>query len=451
MVAGRVLIVGAGPCGLACARELAGLGYEDFEIHESESRSGGLAASIVDAAGFTWDRGGHVVFSHYGEFDRLLDEVMGDDVVQHDRSSYVRIGEAWVPYPFQNNLHHLPPNLAEEAIVGMVEAQQRPGDAGPNDFGSWMMARFGPGICRQFMRPYNEKVWAYPPSSMSDSWIAERVSTVDWRTALHNVVHRNDDLGWGPNNQFSFPVSGGTGEIYRRAAEAIADRISYDSAVSAVDPHRKLVVTDDGIEHPFDHLVWTGALDVLVEALTTAPEPVRTAARDLTYNSVTVVGIGYSAPLTDDRSWLYFPGDETPFYRATNFAKYAAANVPDGRIDKYSSWMTEIASSPHRPLDAEQLGERVDRALRSCRLVDDTADTISVHIDHIERAYPVPTLGRDSALAIVQPWLMEHDVFARGRFGAWRYELGNMDHAVKMGTDIARLLVEGTDEQAWAG
>ncbi len=73
----------------------------------------------------------------------------------------------------------------------------------------------------------------------------------------------------------------------------------------------------------------------------------------------------------------------------------------------------------------------------------------SVHVEHIELAYPVPTLGRDGALAAIQPWLMERKILSRGRFGAWRYELGNMDHAVKMGIDAARLAASGTPEELW--
>ena len=44
---------------------------------------------------------------------------------------------------------------------------------------------------------------------------------------------------------------------------------------------------------------------------------------------------------------------------------------------------------------------------------------------------------------------MDQGIVARGRFGAWRYELGNMDHAVKMGVDAANWLVDGTPEEAW--
>src|SRR4051812_43252215 len=100
----RIVIVGAGPCGLACARELDRLHYPNWILLEAGTAPGGLARSVRDPAGFTWDLGGHVVFSAFGEFDELLHDVMGDDLVHHDRSSYVRFLDRWVPYPFQNNL-----------------------------------------------------------------------------------------------------------------------------------------------------------------------------------------------------------------------------------------------------------------------------------------------------------------------------------------------------------
>ena len=451
MSTGRIVIVGAGPCGLGCARELSALGHDDFRVLEATSAVGGLASSVVDSEGFTWDLGGHVVFSHYGEFDRLLADVMGDDLLHHERSSFVRVGESWVPYPFQNNLHHLPPALAEEALLGLIAA----GTAAPNsdepaaDFASWMTATFGSGIVRQFMRPYNEKVWAYPADVMSAGWIAERVSVVPWQRALAAVVHRHDEPGWGPNNLFAFPATGGTGEIYRRAAVPLAARIQFDSAVEQIDARRHSMVTG-GVEQSYDHLVWTGPLDILVRSIVDAQPDVLAAAEALVHNSVTIVGIGCETPTTDNRSWFYFPEPEVPFYRATNFAKYSPNNVPGGRTDRFSSWMTEIASSSWRPLETDGLVDRVIASLETVGLMETGAPVISRHVHHIPYAYPVPTLGRDDALAVIQPWLMSHDIYARGRFGAWRYELGNMDHSVKMGVDVARLLVAKTAEAAWS-
>jgi protoporphyrinogen oxidase len=441
----HIAIVGAGPCGLACGRELDRLGFPGWSIFERDAWAGGHASSAVDPQGFTWDLGGHVVFSHFGEFDALLDEVMGDDVYEHERSSYVRFGDRWVPYPFQNNLRYLDPETMFECLLGLIEA---PGGSVETDFGTWMEATFGTGITRCFMRPYNAKVWATPAEAMSATWIGERVSVVDYRRALRNVLLQRDDRGWGPNNTFKFPKSGGTGEIYRRLADSLGDRVVFGRELLEIDSERKSLRFGDGMIEEYDAVVSTMPLDRLVSALAHAPGDLVDAAKELRHTGVRVVGVGYERPLTDDKSWLYFPDGETPFYRATNFAKYSPANVPDANVARYSSYLTEsaYAGTP----DRDDLESRVPAALVAAGLAEDGDPISSVHTIDVEYAYPVPTRERDPALRTIQPWLMDRDVYSRGRFGSWRYEMGNMDHAVKMGIDVARLLVEGRPEELWS-
>jgi protoporphyrinogen oxidase len=443
----QIAIIGAGPCGLGAGRELAALGHREWAIFERSRVAGGHAGSVVDPQGFTWDFGGHVVFSHYGEFDRLLDDVMGDDVYHHERSSYIRFDDRWVPYPFQNNLRYLPPEPAYECILGLIEA---PGGDPSMDFALWMESTFGGGITHHFMRPYNFKVWATPPERMSSNWIAERVSVVDHRRALRSMVFEEDDAAWGPNNLFVFPAAGGTAEIYRRLARMLGDRIHYERELVAIDAEAKELRFSDGAEETYDSLISTMPIDKLVRTLVHCPDNVRGAADDLEHNGVFMVGIGYETPLKDDKSWMYFPHDHTPFYRATNFAKYSPANVPDGDTAKYCSYMTEISYSRYKPESVDGLAERVEEGLRISGVVEGSPEVASMHVEDLGYAYPVPTLKRDDALRTIQSWLIKHDIYSRGRFGSWKYEIGNMDHAVKMGVDAARLVVKGTPEELWS-
>lgn len=443
---GRVLIIGAGPCGLACARELERLGHRNWLILEGSAEAGGLARSVVDPAGFTWDLGGHVVFSHFGEFDALLGEAMGDEVERHERSSYIRCGDRWVPYPFQNHLRHLPPPIRDACLRGLAGA----GGVAPGaDFAAWMRGTFGDGITEHFMAPYNLKVWAFPAEEMSAEWIGERVSVIDYERALRNVQEDRDDLAWGPNNTFVFPRGGGTGEIYRRVAAPLSPRVRYEAPVVEVAPERHEVRLATGERLAYDALVSTMPLDQLVGAVAQCPPELSEAASALVHNSVYMVGIGYEAPLLQDSSWMYFPQPELPFYRVTNFAKYAAANVPGGNVSRYCSLMTETAFSAHRPLSRAGLQERVEAGLRAAGVVPGTPAVASMHLERIDYAYPVPTLGRDRALLTIQPWLAQRGILSRGRFGSWCYEIGNMDHAVKMGTDAARRLLTGAPEELW--
>ena len=73
----RHLIIGAGPTGLGAAWRLAQRGIHDWLLLEAGQVPGGLAQSVVDEHGFTWDLGGHVQFSHYEMFDQLMDDLLG--------------------------------------------------------------------------------------------------------------------------------------------------------------------------------------------------------------------------------------------------------------------------------------------------------------------------------------------------------------------------------------
>ena len=78
----RILIIGTGPTGLGAGYRLKELGYRNFLLVDRHPYIGGLAASFTDPKGFTWDIGGHVMFSHYEYYDRLVDGLMGEDYTQ---------------------------------------------------------------------------------------------------------------------------------------------------------------------------------------------------------------------------------------------------------------------------------------------------------------------------------------------------------------------------------
>ena len=68
----RIVILGAGVTGLGAAYRLNELGHRDWAVYEMADKPVGLAQSVVDDQGFTWDIGVHVLFSHFGYFDTLL-------------------------------------------------------------------------------------------------------------------------------------------------------------------------------------------------------------------------------------------------------------------------------------------------------------------------------------------------------------------------------------------
>ena len=155
----KIVIIGAGPTGLGAGYRLKELGYSDFDLYDSLDHAGGLASSYLDPAGFTWDVGGHVMFSHYKYYDRVFDELMGNDFQLNQRESWVRMCNTWVPYPFQNNIRYLPREAVCECLTGLIEAQTKRDHRSAANFDEFIDAVFGDGIARHFMKPYNFKVW----------------------------------------------------------------------------------------------------------------------------------------------------------------------------------------------------------------------------------------------------------------------------------------------------
>ena len=79
-----------------------------------------------------------------------------------------------------------------------------------------------------------------------------------------------------------------------------------------------------------------------------------------------------------------------------------------------------------------------------------TADqVVSRYHRRLHHGYPVPFLIREELLGQIQPWLQTHDVYSRGRFGGWRYEVSNQDHSFLQGVEIAEYLMTGAPEQTY--
>lgn len=441
----KIVILGAGPTGLGAGYRLQERGHDDWHIYEAADHVGGLAASVTTPNGFVYDTGGHVMFSSYSYFHQLVDTLLGEDFTRIERESWIWMQQRWVPYPFQNNIKFLERESVLECLLGL--ATSRADAAGARNFGEWMLATFGEGITRLFMRPYNFKVWAHPAELMSKDWIAERVSVVTLESVLRNVILDREDSSWGPNNSFKFPLYGGTGGLYERFHPYVDAHLTLNARATAVDPDARVVRFADGSEAEYDVLLSSLPLNRLVSMLTRAPSDLQRAAEQLDWSSGLFVGIGVARPDPGDRCWVYFPEEEAPFYRATYLSRYSPHMAPAGHM----CLVTETSHSQHKPVDRSTIVDDTIDGLIATGILneDDRARIVDRTLIEVPMAYPIPTGRRDDALAELQPWLMERGVYSRGRFGAWLYEIGNMDHSIMQGVEFVDHMLDGAPERVW--
>ncbi len=437
-----IAVLGAGPAGLGAGYRLARQSRAHWMIFESTGRIGGLSSSRVDAKGFTWDIGGHVIFSGYPLFNKVVERALGADALTHTRESYIRTAGRFIPFPLQNNIHSLPPRAMRECLEGLIAVEQRGDTAIPAHFGDWIPWRLGDGISRHFMTPYNSKLWASPLEEMGYYWIENRISVPASSEIINAAKKKAVNHSWGPNATFHFPRRGGTGGLFIQIAAGFAPHISLRHEAVRVDVKRKTITFHNGSKVSYGSLITTAPLDHFVKKMLNAPEPdILRAAAGLKHNSGLVVGIGINRFIKNSRCWVYFPDTAVPFYRVTYFSNYSPFNVP--RPGAQTSFMCEISTGITQKRNASTIvKETVDGLVKSGLIrPNDRRRIASAWMLKVPYLYPIPSLRRDAALGPIEQFLRQHNISSVGRFGGWRYETGNMDHSFIAGHDAAAALL----------
>lgn len=305
----------------------------------------------------------------------------------------------------------------------------------PENFEQWILATFGPGIAELFMLPYNRKVWAHPLDTMDFRWVGERVAVPSLEQALKSICLDQDQVSWGPNRRFRFPLNGGTGAIWQSLGNRIpAGNLRMSTKVESIDPANR-TITFNGTLLKYEMLINTAPLNWLTRAIGEVPLAERAA--QLKSSTVHVIGIGLKgAPPESIRKmcWMYFAGPETSFYRITVFSNYSPNNVPSPG----STWslMAEVSETPDAPRDRSSIIQTVIEEMAAARLIPDCSTILSKWHRVLTPGYPTPSLERNAILADVLPALEAKRIYSRGRFGAWKYEVSNQDHSFMQGVEV---------------
>jgi protoporphyrinogen oxidase len=446
-----IAILGAGPTGLGAAYRLRERGVDDFEMYERAGQIGGLSSSFLDRKGFTWDVSGHIIFSGNAYFNEFLEKMLGRDGVRRiDRESWIKFEDRYVRYPFQNHLSSLPEEAMLECLVGLIESQTIDRDRAFTNFEEWVQAKFGAGVSKHFMVPYNEKVWTTPLNRMGFYWIAERVSVVDWKKALETALFPQN-VEWGPNATFGYPATRGTVGLWLAVLPHIGDRVRYHKRAVGVDENRREIRFSDGTAARYEKLLTTLPLEAFVARLDHAPANVREASKRLLFNRLFSVGVGLKRPSPSTKNWIYFPNPKTPFYRMTYLSNYSPDIVPGGDTSRYCSLLMETTYSRFRPLPPGDFGRVVVDGLLDENILEpsDLPLIESVLLIHAGHAYPIPSVDRDEALATIQSYLESKEIYSRGRFGSWKYEIGNQDHSLLQGKEVVDRWLDGSEEKVF--
>lgn len=108
--------------------------------------------------------------------------------------------------------------------------------------------------------------------------------------------------------------------------------------------------------------------------------------------------------------------------------------------------MLEVSESSMKPVDTPNMLRDCIRGLVNTEMLRPTDEIVSTYHRRFDHGYPTPSLEREAALTKLLPALQDMGIYSRGRFGSWRYEVGNQDHSFMLGVEAADNIVNGATE-----
>jgi protoporphyrinogen oxidase len=437
-------ILGAGLAGLSAAWHLTRRGVP-VRVFEREGRVGGMAVTL-QRDGYRFDLGPHRFHTRNQTVLRMVQELLGDELLVHQRLSRIRLNGRFLDYPpnLPSLVRSMEPATSLRCLLDYFNAfwQRRVHQSEEPDFQSWVTGRFGQHLYDIYFGPYTHKVWGTSPHLLSAELARRRITVPNLADVLLRLVisSKNDP---GPYvTQFWYPKAG-IGRIAERLAEEVTARqgeVCLSHTVETVhlsaDRVVGLTLNHEGERRhvPCEWVLSTLPLPYLIRCMDPpVDEKVRQAAA-LPYRALIFVFIMLDKPQVGQEHWLYFPEECFSFNRVSEPRNFSPTHAPADKTSLCAEITCDVGDVAwHMP--PEVLAKQVIDDLAEARLVD-PAQVEGFFTQRIPWGYPIYEMGYESRLKLLLDFVGRiENLITFGRQGGFDYS--DMAEAIASGLAAA--------------
>ena len=422
------IILGAGLTGLSLSHFLD----RKSLILEKDKTIGGLCRTFKKGP-FSYDIGGHIMFSKDKEILDFMVKILGNNVKKLYRNNKVYIKGKYLKYPFENGLNA----LEKEDIFYCLYNFLKNDYPKPKNFKEWIYHRFGKGIGELYLEPYNKKIWKYPLEKMSLGWV-ERVPKPPIEDIIKSALGIETE-GYTHQLYFYYPKIGGIQSLVESIREKSKNKsgLITDFKIKSIKKiNNTWEITDGTNAYKTTTLISSIPIFELIKLVEGIPPKVKDAVNKLVFNRMYIVLIGLNNPNLKDKTALYVPDKDIIFHRIV-FNKYFGEEY----TSKSKSAITaEITFAPESGLESQSekdIIEKVIEDLIKLKLIkkEEVCDT---DFKKIEYAYVVYDKDYDKNIKLIKEYFNKIGIHLCGRFAEFQYL--NMDACIRHSFELAKEL-----------
>lgn len=411
----KIAVIGAGISGLSFARLIL---KEDIgasvSVYEKSSLYGGIAKVRMFENIPYHMIGGHCLNSKYPEvMDFIFNYVLPkSEWKEITRKASINFQGERIGYPIEfsmADIYKIDPVLAESMVIDFIGATCAQSD----NLEDWFINNFGESLARNYLIPYNKKIWNMEPRDMAPDWVEGKLPMTSKSSFVQGLLSSSQDSM--PHQSFYYPKSGSQNTFINALKDGV--KVNLDAEVRKVEPLNGGKYLVDG--EVFDHVVYTGPLNEVFQIYDTDDFKVKNAASELKYNKVTTVL--WKSTKTDD-TWTYIPEDKILYHRLIHISNFI--KMPGDFSYSISEAVGEVSFQ-----------DMLKSADSLSQLIEPLDYNVSDH------AYVVFDKKAKACKEQVLDFFEGSNFHCLGRFGEWEYY--NMDVCIKSSMNLVQKILKG--------
>ncbi len=422
----KIGILGGGLAGISAAYFL---GDSEYEILEEFSRIGGHCKT-KKKNGFSYDMGGHIIFSKDKDILRFMLKKQQGNIKSHYRNNKIWFKKNFIKYPFENGLNELDKGDLFECLLHFFNNDSPPPRA---NFKEWIYYTFGKGIAEKYLIPYNKKIWKMDPSELGLDWVEGRVPKPPAEDIIKSAIGISTE-GYTHQLNFWYPERGGIESLVLALGKDVKNVVLNYKVKKIIKSRDGWVVSDGKSEKKYDQIISTMPLPELLGCLAGAPQKIADAIHSLRYNGVIVVMIGLNKIKFTDKFGIYIPSENTLYHRLCFYTFLNADHAPPGK-HTITAEFTYYPGDRISGMPNEELIHHVIDTMEQEGFID-SKEVCETDLVNARYGYVVNTIGYLDKLRMIREYFDSIGIHLCGRFAEFEYL--NTDAVIRHAFELAK-------------